>query len=96
MEKKTGEVIGRAGVTNRPEQDELEIGFVIGKAKQRQGFAFEALEAIIKYTHENITEESLVAWVDERNIPSRKLLEKLGFAYTNDRNENLILYKEHD
>ena len=45
----------------------------------RKGYAFEILSALVKSLHYKYLEYEIVCLVDEGNIPSMKLLEKLGF-----------------
>ena len=77
--KDTGELIGRAGIGSREGYDIPELGYVIGKRFRRKGYATEALRAIIVYGCEELGFDRYMAFTSQRNIPSVKLLERMGF-----------------
>ncbi len=79
IRKKDGAIIGRVGTTIRDGFDEVEVGFVIGTAYQRKGYAFEAMKAILKRM-DGFGEKKRFALVMPGNISSQKLLTKLSFA----------------
>jgi RimJ/RimL family protein N-acetyltransferase len=69
-------VIGKAGLW-----DGKDIGFIFNKDYWRKGYAFEAVDAIMRHiweTHVNI--EVIKADVEPRNRASLNLLKKLGFG----------------
>lgn len=77
-EKKSGKIIGRAGVD--PRDGENELGYVIGAAWQQQGYAYEVCGAIVEYMWQTQSElETIVSKVHKDNMASIKLLQKLGF-----------------
>lgn len=80
IEKETGEIIGRAGLENKEGFDGLELGFMIGKNYQRQGYAFEVCQAIIAYAEEELEIQDICALVREENKASIALCHKLGFV----------------
>lgn len=84
--KETGKLIGRAGLEHREynEETELELGYIIGTQYQGQGYATEVCEAILKYAKENTGFERINALVEDENIASKKLAEKLGFVHAED------------
>lgn len=77
----TGTYIGRAGISQRPGYDELELGYVIAKEYRGRGYASEVCRAIIEYMKEMYDIESLIAFTHKDNIASVALLRKLGFEY---------------
>ena len=77
--KETGEVIGRAGFSIRSGFDKPELGFLIGVKHQGQGYAQEALQAILTYGREILGFETVQALVKEGNEESVHILKKLGF-----------------
>ena len=98
LEKTSGEVIGRAGISWR-EGDELpELGFVIGVPWQRQGYAFEVCSAILGYAKEELLMERVQALVRPGNRSSLNLCEKLGFTYAGetmlDEEKHLLFVKK--
>lgn len=75
----TGQVIGRAGFSNREGYEDPELGFVIGVPWQRQGYATEVCEALLKYGREELGFERVQMLVMPENRVSLRLAEKLGF-----------------
>lgn len=70
-----GRVIGKAGCYRLPE-----IGYILHPDVWGQGFAVEALGAIIPHIFARHPVEALRADVDPRNPASIRLLERLGFV----------------
>ncbi len=82
IKKDTNEIIGRAGLDERAGFNTPELGFVIGKPWQKQGFAYEVCSAILSWAAENdITE--IMSLTDKENAEAVKLLKKLGFSEGN-------------
>ena len=80
FEKKTGTLIGRAGVEHREELNgEMELGYAIRTSFQHQGYAYEACRAILEYGREWLGQDAFRAIVHKENLPSRHLCERLGF-----------------
>lgn len=80
LEKGSGEVIGRAGISWREGYRLPELGFVIGVPWQRQGYAFEVCGAILRYAKEELGMTRVQALVRPENEKSVRLCEKLGFV----------------
>ena len=78
LDRETGELIGRAGITSREGFEEPEIGFVIRKDRQKEGIAFEVCNALLSYAKEVLEFDVITAFVMPQNVPSVRLLEKLG------------------
>ncbi|MBD5543229.1 MAG: GNAT family N-acetyltransferase [Lachnospiraceae bacterium] len=79
-EKLTGQIIGRAGISHREEYHEPELGYVIGKPYQNQGYATEVCKAIIQYGKEEIGFSHFNAFVHKENLPSVRICEKCGLV----------------
>jgi RimJ/RimL family protein N-acetyltransferase len=62
----------------------LEIGVHIRYRYWRQGYAFEAACAALRYAFDSIKVSGLFAGHNPKNKGSRHLLAKLGFRYTHD------------
>ena len=77
----SGELIGRAGLSVRECYELPELGFVIGRGYQGQGYAEEACRAVLAYGKSELSFEHVQALVEEENAPSRNLLAKLGFHF---------------
>ena len=56
------------------------IGYFINPSCQRRGMATEAVSAMLDFCFDELGLHRVQAFVDPDNIPSRKLVEKLGFA----------------
>lgn len=79
-EKASGKSIGMAGFVNiSHEHKRAEIGYSLNRAYYRQGFMQEALLALIDFGFNQFNLHSIFAIVDEQNLPSLTILEKLGF-----------------
>ena len=85
--KETNTIIGRAGLAWRDGYDTPEIGFVIAKDYQRQGYAFEVCDAILHYCKEMDLRTIRVLYQKE-NIASEKLCKKLGFEVKREFEED--------
>ncbi len=74
--------IGGIGITI--EDGVGELGWTVNKRYWRNGFAFEAAEVLIKYFLENMGIRHFIAHCDAENVPSYKLMEKLGMKKTGE------------
>lgn len=83
-EKEDSVIIGRAGLFNRDDQDEIEIGFVFAREYWGMGYASEVLSAILSYAREELDVTNIVAHVHHENDRSKKLLMKLGFEFVKE------------
>lgn len=94
-EKATGEVIGRGGVEYKVYEDGtdgIELGYIIRKDKQRRGYAFEGLNAVLEYVAEHFEVNKVRVTVHRDNVASVRLAEKLGarFESMDDRENEYI------
>jgi len=55
-----------------------ELGWILNKAYQGKGYAFEAARAMMDFAIEVLDCDRIVAHCDTRNAPSYRLMEKLG------------------
>lgn len=62
-------------------EEGTELFWIISEKYQNQGFAYEAAVAYIDYIKDNFNLSKISAHCDTRNVPSKKLMEKLGFKY---------------
>lgn len=81
IDRQSGKIIGRAGLSWREETKTVELGYVIAKPFQRQGYAFEVCKAILKYAGEELEIEQIAAYIKEENEASKELCRKLKFEY---------------
>lgn len=96
--KETGEIIGRAGYSVRNGFDDIELGFLIGTAYQRKGYAYEVCKAILDYGRDILQFERVLAFVKAENTVSIHLCEKLGMTKAGeaDIEENIYGDEYHD
>lgn len=80
FELKTGEFIGRAGF-GLTETGETEIGYVLHKKFWGQGYASEAVKALLQYAKKHIDVEYIIAYADIGNNGSTRVMEKCGMTY---------------
>lgn len=92
-DKTTGQVIGRAGFSNREGYEDPELGFVIGAPWQRQGYATEVCKALLEYGKEELGFEQVQMLVMPENEVSLRLGGKLGFHRQDQVTLEGILYE---
>lgn len=80
IEKESGACIGRAGLQMRDGFEAPELGFAIAEKYRGRGYAKEACLAVLEYAKKQLELLKVRAVVDEENINSRRLCEKLGFS----------------
>ena len=73
-------VIGACGIINQEQTPEL--GYWLGVPYWGNGFATEALHAVIDYAFTDLAHEALRAGARVTNPASRRMLEKCGFQWT--------------
>jgi [ribosomal protein S5]-alanine N-acetyltransferase len=81
----SGEHMGCAGF--RPHEGEAgiyELGIHLLPAFWSRGFAMEAAQTLIQYGFDRLEAEAIFAGHHPENAASRRLLDKLGFAYQGD------------
>lgn len=76
------EFIGRCGF-GPIETGEIEVGYLLHK-KFWEGYASEALEALLKWASTNIDSEYIIAFAPEGHIASQRVMEKCGMEYYKD------------
>lgn len=87
-------VVGLVGIAPKKElQNEVEIIYLISDEYQNRGYATEAVKAVIWWSFEEIELEFLSAIIKPDNTASKKVVEKLGFAYIDTRK---LLYDNED
>lgn len=96
FEKKTGTLIGRAGVEHREELNgDMELGYAIRTSFQHQGYAYEVCQAIMQYAGEELQVHLLHCLIQKGNALSEKLAIKLGFSYCGDREIDGVLMSDY-
>ncbi len=96
-EKMTDKLIGRAGLENRllGGEYELEMGYAIATPYQRQGYAAEVCEGVLRYVKETLGYTRVNCLIQKDNAPSIALIKKLGFSYLESVTEGGKLYERY-
>lgn len=91
--KESGKVIGNVYFGNR-EFDSKEVGYIMNKSYQRNGYAAEAINSVIQNGFSNGVHR-VFAECDPRNLCSWKLLESLGFQREAHFTQNIYFKKDN-
>ena len=73
----TDEMVGEIVVM--PQDGTVSLGYTFSYKHHRNGYAFEALDALINFLHEQYPAWDFISFTEADNIPSMALLEKLGY-----------------
>lgn len=76
--KESDAIIGEIVVL--PNKGTISFGYTFSYKIHRQGYAFEALSALMTHLHERFPQWDYVCFTDTANLPSMALLKKLGFT----------------
>jgi len=79
--KQTLEFLGWCGLKNRPDFNEIDLGYRFKKLAWGKGYATEAAFASIKYGFEKLDLQRIVGRAEVENIGSWKVLEKCGMDF---------------
>ncbi|MBD5533823.1 MAG: GNAT family N-acetyltransferase [Lachnospiraceae bacterium] len=77
INKADGQLIGRAGI--EPKEDFAELGYVIAREYQNQGYATEVCRAILTYAADRLGLPEVYIRVQKENAASLRICEKLQF-----------------
>lgn len=80
-EKSTQKPIGMCGFIKRQELEDVDLGFAFLPDYIGKGFGYETAKATLEYGKDVLKFKRIVAIVDQRNLPSNALLQKLGFVF---------------
>ena len=93
IEKESGLLIGRVGfgIADYLDFSEIDMGYLIKKEHRCRGYAEEASRAVLDYAVRVLEFQEVSAYVEQKNLISIHLLEKLGFrrmkAFTREGKE---------
>jgi ribosomal-protein-alanine N-acetyltransferase len=89
--RETGQFIGRCGLLpwTIDGQSEVEIAYMIGNAHWGQGLGSEAAAGIRDYAFEQLGLSRLICLIDEHNLASIRVAEKIGMAFEKTGRDNL-------
>lgn len=73
--------IGVCGFVKRDTLPDPDVGFALLPQFEKQGYAFEAASATMKYGHETIGLTRVLAITTLDNVASGRLLEKIGLTF---------------
>ena len=85
IDRESGRLIGRAGISNRRGFDIPELGYLLDKEHRGRGIAYEVCTSVIAYAERILGIEELNAFIQNENLPSIRLAEKIGFRDTGER-----------
>lgn len=82
VEKKSGQLIGTAGISRLDAQAESgELGFILHRSRWGVGYAGEAAEAVLRFAFETVGLKRVDAYCFVENDRSRRVLDKLDMRY---------------
>lgn len=93
LDRKTGNIIGRAGISNRDGFDIPELGFVIAKDYRGHGLGYEVCRGILEYARNELDFDRIQALVLPNNEISINLLTKLNFSNTGLYHEEYQIFE---
>ncbi|MCI8447174.1 MAG: GNAT family N-acetyltransferase [Eubacterium sp.] len=100
-ERKTGKLIGRAGIEHHEGHDGevlMELGYIIGRQYQNQGYAAEVCRAVIEYAEDELEIDRLYCFIHPENAGSIHVAQKLGFSrigrYADGREKMICFCKQ--
>lgn len=93
VERSTGMFLGRCGLLPwvLDGQAEVELAFLIDKARWGEGFATEAAVAITHYARAQLGLRRLICLITPGNAASVRVAEKLGMAFEREHTDELGL-----
>jgi RimJ/RimL family protein N-acetyltransferase len=80
-EKSTQKPIGMCGFIKRQELEDVDLGFAFLPDYFGKGFGYETAKATLEFGKNVLKFSRIIAIVDQSNIPSNALLQKLGFVF---------------
>jgi RimJ/RimL family protein N-acetyltransferase len=85
--QRDGTAVGDAGFHGPPsDEGQVEIGYALVPAARGLGLAGEAVRLLIAWAQSQPGVRVITARVDHGNVASERLLNRLGFAYTDEDN----------
>ena len=74
--------------TSRTDPRQAELGFTFATASQGQGYATEAVQAVVEYAFGHLAMHRVCSRTDVRNLRARRLLERAGFRLEGELRES--------
>jgi len=86
--KKENRIIGAIMIKNYPNKNgEVIVGYAMQDGYKRKGYMEESLRHLIKWMFLNCDVKCIIADTLKNNIPSQKLLQKIGMIFYNEDDE---------
>lgn len=86
--------IGAVSVWLDESGQEGELGWILHKAHQGKGYASEAARAILDFAVHRLKVKKVVAHCDARNLPSCRVMQKIGLSL--ERDDGVRRYKDSE
>lgn len=86
--KESDKYIGWCGLKYHENEDYVDLGFRLVEEEWNKGYATECGRACLKYAFEYKNYTTIVSRTDARNIASMRVIQKIGFQYQKEINEN--------
>ena len=81
LKSENNKPIGTCGLIKRDHLEHVDIGFALLPDYERKGFGYESSQAVLHLAKAQFKLKTICAITLPENIPSIKLLEKLGLSY---------------
>lgn len=78
IERSTGRLVGDVGLCPSGDPGVIKVGYTIAPSHQGQGYATEAVAALIDYIFEELGALTVRAYADADNLASRRVAEHVG------------------
>jgi len=93
VERSTGALLGRCGLLpwTIEGRDEVELAYLIDKARWGEGFATEAAQAIVQHAGQELGLHRLICLIAPGNVASMRVARKVGMAFERELVDELGL-----
>ena len=81
VEKASNAVIGRVGLWHPEGVPDIELGWIIRRARWNHGFASEAARRALEWTWENVAWDHVISPIEPGNLASIRVAEKIGESF---------------
>jgi len=79
--RETGELIGAIGLVIKPQDENAEMGYWLGKEYWNRGYVTEAAREVVKFGFKELNLHRIHAHYFSRNIASGKIMQKIGMKH---------------
>lgn len=85
IQKESGRMVGASGLVYYDNTPEIEIGYRMLKEHWNKGYATEASLGLLAYGFQTLRLDKIVSSAHVDNHASRRVMEKIGMTYIDDR-----------